>query len=66
MNLKDLKNPEIQEKLKAAKTPEELLALAREEGCELTDAELESVAGGSWDFCTDYRGGELDPDPGWN
>ena len=66
MNLEDLKSPEIQEKLKAAKSPEELLALAREEGCELTDAELEGVAGGSWDFCADYLGDELDQDPGWN
>ena len=56
MNLEGLRNPELQEKLKAAKTPEELLALTREEGCELTDAQLESVAGGSWDFCADYLG----------
>ena len=66
MNLEDLRNPELQKKLKEAKTPEELLALAREEGYELAGAELESVAGGSWDFCTDYRGGQLDQDPGWN
>ena len=66
MNLEGLRKPEFQEKLKGAKTPEELLALARDEGVELTDAELEGVAGGSWDFCADYRGDELDQDPGWN
>ena len=35
MNLEDLKNPEPQEKLKAAKTQEDILALAKEEGYEL-------------------------------
>ena len=48
MNFEDLKNPELQEKLKAAKTPEELVALAKEEGMELSDEQLESLcAGGS-------------------
>ena len=71
MILENLKRPELQEKLKGAKTPEELLALARDEGVELSDAELEGVAGGGfWDcgdnFCADYRGDELDNDPSWN
>lgn len=35
-----------QERAKACKTPEELLALAKSEGVELTDEQLESVAGG--------------------
>jgi hypothetical protein len=48
MSFDDLQNPELQEKVKACKTPEEVLALAKEEGYELTDEELESVAGGSW------------------
>lgn len=48
MNFDDLQNPELQVKVKACKTPEEVLALAKEEGYELTDEELESVAGGSW------------------
>ena len=47
MNFEDLKNPELQEKLKAAKTPEDLVALAKDEGMELTDEQLESLAGGS-------------------
>ena len=33
-------------KARACKTPEEMLALAREEGYELTDEQLEGVAGG--------------------
>ena len=47
MNLEDLKNPELQEKLKTAKSPEEIFAIAREEGYELSDKELEAVSGGS-------------------
>lgn len=35
-------------KVKACKTPEELVALAQEEGVELTDEQLEAVSGGSW------------------
>ena len=54
MNFDELKNPELQEKLKSAKTPEEMLALAREEGFELTDEELEGISGG-WNTCwTDF------------
>ena len=44
----DFKNLTEEQKAKAreCKTPEEMLALAREEGYELSDAELEAVAGG--------------------
>ena len=36
-------------KMRACKTPEELLSMAREEGYEFTDDELEAVAAGaSW------------------
>ena len=52
MNFEDLKNPELQEKLKAVKTPEELLAITKKEGFELSDAQLEGVAGGGW-VCDD-------------
>ena len=48
MNFEDLKNPELQEKLKSCKTAEELVALAEEQGVELSDEQLDSVAGGSW------------------
>ena len=52
MNFENLA-PEFKEKALACKTPEELLALAKEEGYELTDEELEGIAGGlecSW-YC---------------
>lgn len=45
-------------KAKAAKTPEELIALAKEEGLELTDEQLEAVSGGwSLDDCPSYQEG---------
>ena len=53
MNFEILKNPELQEKLKSAKTPEEILAIANDEGFELSDEELSAVSGGlecSW-YC---------------
>ena len=52
MDFKDL-SPELREKARACSTPEELLELAREEGYELSDEELQSVAGGrvSWSLC---------------
>ena len=34
------------EKVKSCKNPEELLSLAKEEGVELTDEQLEAVSGG--------------------
>ena len=37
-------------RVQSLKSPEEVLAFAREEGFELTDEQLESVAGGAfWD-----------------
>ena len=47
MNFEDL-TPEQQEKAKTCKSAEELIALAKQEGFELTDEELNDVAGGSW------------------
>ena len=59
MNFEDLKTPELQEKLKSAKTPEELAALAKEEGVELSDAALEALSGGfTWD-CHRHKGSLL-------
>ena len=49
MNINDL-TPEQIEKAKAAKSTDELLALAKEEGVELTDEQLEAVAGGGDDW----------------
>lgn len=48
MDFEDL-TPEQQAKARACKTPEDLLALAREEGLELSDEELENMSGG-WLF----------------
>ncbi len=44
MDYKDL-SPELREKAKACKTPEELLALAKKEGYKLSDEEREARAG---------------------
>lgn len=38
--------PEQQEKARACKTPEDVLALAKEEGFELSEEELEAINGG--------------------
>ena len=46
MNFDDLKNPELQEKLKACNTTSELVALAKEEGIEMSDDELDAISGG--------------------
>lgn len=42
--------PEQKERAKSCKTPEEMLALAKEEGYELSDSDLEGISGG-WDIC---------------
>ena len=45
MKLEDL-TPELQERLKKCETPEELMGLVKEEGIELTEEQLEDIAGG--------------------
>ena len=59
MNFDDLKSPELQERAKACKTPEELFALVQEEGVDLDSDELKGISGGdswSWDNdCDDYE-----------
>ena len=53
MNIDEL-SPDLKEKALACKTPEEILALAKEEGYELTDEQLIEINGGSfWDTCSD-------------
>ena len=50
MKFEDL-TPEQMEKARACKTPEDVLALAKEEGYDLSDEELQSISGGidtSW------------------
>ena len=57
MNFEDL-TPEQMEKAKACKTPEVLLALAKEEGYELSDEDLNALSGGSTWFAQDH--GDVD------
>ena len=45
-------SPELREKAKACKTPEEVLELAKKEGYKLSDAEMEAISGGEWARCT--------------
>ena len=45
---------DVKAKLRGCETPEEIVALAQEEGCELTDEQLESVSGGWAGKCDDY------------
>ena len=47
MKVEDL-TPEQIEKAKACRSPEEIVAVFREEGIELSDAQLEKVSGGGW------------------
>ena len=57
MNFESL-TPEQKERAKAAKTPEEVLTLDKEEGYELSIEELDAVSGG-WggeDPCPSYAG----------
>ena len=50
MDLKDL-TPEQMEKAKACKTIEELSAFAKAEGLELSEEQLEGIAGGHSSLC---------------
>ena len=60
MNFEDLKDPELQEQLKTCNSPEELLALARELGFELSDEALDSIAGGREWYEPTCRGNKAD------
>ncbi len=54
----DEMSSEIKAKARECKTPEEIVKLAESEGYELTDEELEAIAGGSWCLsrsCTDVH-----------
>lgn len=58
MDFENLKNPELQEKPKSAKTVNELVALAKKEGLQPSDEQLEAVAGGDsyWDMMVGCEG----------
>ena len=45
-------SPELQEKARACHTPEELFELAKEEGMEIPDEELDGIAGG---WCSEHE-----------
>ena len=54
MDFENLKNPELQGKLKAAETAEELIGLAASEGIDLSEEQLQGISGGSdWSLCDD-------------
>lgn len=47
---------EAKAKLKGCETPEELVALAQEEGYELSDEQIDQVSGGEWySHCDTYE-----------
>ena len=52
MKYDELKNPDLQAKLRNAKTAKELVALAKESGLELSDDQLAAISGGQeWYEC---------------
>lgn len=47
-------SPELREKAEACSTPEEIIELAKAEGYDLSEEELEAVSGGGWSDCDGY------------
>ena len=62
MNFEDL-TPEQKQKAMQCKTPEDILALAKEEGYELSEAEMGGIAGGVDWKCHDADCRFYDPEP---
>ena len=51
MDIKDL-TPELKEKAQNCKSVDEIIALAKEEGVDLSDEQLDAIAGGTeWIDC---------------
>ena len=48
---KEQLTPEQLEKARACKSADELIELAKSEGVELTDEQLEGISGGTWYDC---------------
>ena len=62
MNIDDMNlSPELREKAKACKTPDEMLALAKAEGYKLSEEELAAVSGGGTWSCSDLRDSDYKP-----
>jgi hypothetical protein len=53
MNYMDI-SPELKEKARSCQSPEELFVLAKEEGLELSDEDLDGIAGG---WCSEHEWG---------
>ena len=53
MNINDL-SPELREKARACESTEELFELAKEEGMEIPDEQLDGIVGG---WCSDHEWG---------
>ena len=53
MNSKDI-SPDLKEKARACRTPEELFQLAHEEGMDIPDEDLDAISGG---WCTIHEWG---------
>ena len=59
-------SPELREKVRACKSPQEIIALAKEEGYELSDDQLNAISGGDWDcwtVCSGYDPSQCLYDP---
>lgn len=52
----DALSPDVKQKALECKDPEELLALAKNEGYDLTDEDLEGFSGGGTDWCGFFCG----------
>ena len=50
-NYEDKLTPEQMEKARACKDSDDLVQLAKDEGVELNDEQLEAIAGGTWYDC---------------
>ena len=62
MNIDNLDlSPELREKAKACKTPDEMLALAKAEGYKLSEEELAAVSGGRTWSCSALDDSEYKP-----
>ena len=59
-SLSDEQRRELLKKAAACETPEELMALAKEQGYELSDEQLEAVAGGLRWGCDDHTNNRTD------